>query len=87
MDTITRKTEPLSLRAATYSRYSSSQQRESSITDQQRNTHERAKSEGWQVVHDYADAAISGSDSSRPQYQAMIAAAKRQEFDICCSMT
>ena len=76
------KPQPQAPRAVTYCRYSSTQQRESSIVDQQRNTHARAKAEGWTVVHDFADAAISGSDSSRPQYQAMIAAARRHEFDI-----
>jgi site-specific DNA recombinase len=74
--------KPNALRVATYSRYSSTQQRETSIEDQQRNCHARARAEGWVVVRDFADAAISGSDSSRPQYQAMIAAAKRHEFDV-----
>lgn len=67
---------------ATYSRYSSDQQRESSITDQQRNCHERAAREGWKVVADFADAAISGSEDHRPQYDAMQAAAKRGEFGV-----
>ena len=56
------------LRAVTYARYSSKMQRESSIEDQQRNVHERARREGWSIVADYADRAISGSDSTRPQY-------------------
>ena len=73
---------PTAPRAATYARYSSAQQRDSSITDQQRNCHARAAREGWIIVRDFADAAISGSDNSRPQYLEMIAAAKRHEFDI-----
>ena len=70
------------LRAVTYARYSSKMQRESSIEDQQRNVHERARREGWSIVADYADRAISGSDSTRPQYLAMQAAARRGEFDV-----
>lgn len=70
------------IRAATYSRYSSDQQRASSIVDQQRNCHKRAEAEGWSVLAEFADAAISGSDNRRPQYLAMQQAAARKEFDI-----
>ncbi len=69
------------MRVATYARYSSDQQRESSIADQQRNCHARAAQEGWKVTRDFADAAISGSDRKRPQYQRMLAAGKAREFD------
>jgi site-specific DNA recombinase len=69
------------MKAATYSRYSSDQQRESSIDDQLRNTHERAKREGWRVVANFADRAVSDSDNNRPQYLAMLTAARRKEFD------
>src|SRR4051812_20169760 len=70
------------LRAVTYSRFSSDKQRTESLEDQQRNCHARAKSERWRVVHDYADAAISGSDRARPGYVAMQAAAARKEFEV-----
>jgi DNA invertase Pin-like site-specific DNA recombinase len=70
------------LRAATYSHYSSDRQRDASLEDQQRNCHARAEREGWTVVEDFADAAISGSDNQRPQYLAMQAAAERKEFDV-----
>ena len=40
------------LRVVTYSRYSSDNQRETSITDQQRICREHADSRGWQVIHD-----------------------------------
>jgi site-specific DNA recombinase len=68
--------------AATYSRFSSENQRMSSITDQQRNMHKRASAEGWHVVRDYADAAISGTSSRRPQYLEMVSAAERGEFQV-----
>src|SRR5258708_29753909 len=70
------------VRAATYSRYSSDQQRASSIIDQQRNCHRRAQAESWIVAAEYADEAISGSDNRRPQYLAMLQAAARKEFDV-----
>jgi site-specific DNA recombinase len=70
------------MKAATYSRYSSDQQRASSIIDQQRNCHRRAQAESWSVAAEYADEAISGSDNRRPQYLAMLRAAARKEFDV-----
>jgi hypothetical protein len=39
-------------------------------------------SEGWKIVREFSDAAMSGSDSSRPQYLAMLAAAAKREFDV-----
>jgi DNA invertase Pin-like site-specific DNA recombinase len=70
------------MNAAIYARYSSENQRAASIEDQARNCRRRAEAEGWGVVREFADAAMSGSDSNRPQYQAMIAAAMRREFDV-----
>lgn len=69
-------------RCATYCRYSSDGQRETSIDDQRRGCHKLAHEHQWDVVADFADSAISGADGSRPQYLAMIAAAKRHEFDV-----
>ena len=70
------------VRAVTYSRYSSDQQRASSIEDQRRNCARRAAAESWAITAQYADEAISGSDNRRPQYLAMLQAAARKEFDI-----
>jgi site-specific DNA recombinase len=70
------------MKAALYARYSSDLQRASSIDDQYRNCRRRATEEGWTVVATYADEAISGSDANRPQYQVMLTAAVRREFDI-----
>lgn len=47
-----------------------------------RNCRKRADAEGWQIVMTFADAAISGSDNSRPQYLAMLAAGASGEFDV-----
>lgn len=70
------------MKAATYCRYSSDLQRSTSIDDQLRNCRRRADAEGWVITETYADEAISGSDANRPQYQAMLAAAGRGEFDV-----
>ncbi|MDB6159509.1 MAG: pinR [Gammaproteobacteria bacterium] len=75
-------TSPKRLRAVAYARYSSEQQRAASIDDQLRNCRRRADDEGWEVIREYADRAITGADRSRPQYQEMLGAAKRSEFDI-----
>jgi hypothetical protein len=34
------------------------------------------------VIREYADRAITGADSSRPQYREMLSEADRREFDI-----
>lgn len=70
------------MRAAIYARYSSDNQRATSIEDQTRNCRHMAEREGWIIAASFADAAISGSDANRPQYQAMLEAAKRNQFDV-----
>jgi site-specific DNA recombinase len=70
------------IRAAFYARYSSEQQREASIDDQFRNLERRAEQEGWRVVARFADKALSGKRADRPEFQGMLAAATRKEFDV-----
>lgn len=70
------------MRTALYARFSSDLQRATSIEDQFRNCRKRADTEGWEIVATFADQAMSGSDASRPQYQAMLAAAARGEFKV-----
>src|SRR5882757_4731568 len=78
-----RETEEItSVRAVIYTRYSSSQQRESSTEDQARNCRKRIESEGWQLVQHFKDEAISGSTSTRPGYRNLLSAAERREFDV-----
>lgn len=48
-------------RAALYARYSTDQQRQTSIVDQLRDARDRAAREGWAVVATHADEGISGS--------------------------
>src|SRR5689334_20404705 len=69
-------------KAVLYARYSCDQQRQTSIDDQFRNCRQRVEAEGWKVTRTFADEAITGADSRRPQYMAMLAAAEEREFDV-----
>ena len=70
------------MRVAIYARYSSDNQREASIADQFRMCRLRAEKEGWTVVEEYSDHAISGSSLLRPGIQALISDATRGRFDL-----
>ena len=70
------------MRVALYARYSSDNQKDSSITDQFRNCETRATREGWTITARYDDKAISGSTSERPGYQQMLKDAQAKCFDI-----
>ena len=61
------------MRVALYARYSTDQQRPESIADQLRLCRARAEREGWTIVREYSDAAISGSSLlNRPGIQALL---------------
>ena len=70
------------LRAALYARYSTNKQSKESTADQFRKVRELALREGWTVVAEFADPEITGGTADRPEYQAMLAAARRHEFDV-----
>jgi site-specific DNA recombinase len=70
------------MKCATYARYSTEAQRASSIVDQRRNCAKRAQTEGWAIVAEFADEAISGSVNRRPQYTKMQEAAAAKKFDV-----
>ena len=65
------------LRCATYARYSSDQQRESSIVDQQRNIQRFADAKAWKILPEYvfSDEGRSGAGSDRPGLNRLLAAA------------
>jgi site-specific DNA recombinase len=67
---------------ATYARFSSAAQKESSLEDQERNCLRRADSEGWRTVAQFRDSALTGSDNLRPEYLKCLAAAARKEFEV-----
>lgn len=70
------------MRVATYCRFSSKKQRETSIEDQQRNCEQYAARQGWKIGVHYEDKAISGKDADRPGYLRMLADAKERAFDV-----
>src|SRR5262245_42910590 len=70
------------MRVAIYARYSSENQRETSIEDQYRVCEQYAERERWKIVRQYADKAISGATHKRPSYQQMLADAKAKQFDV-----
>jgi DNA invertase Pin-like site-specific DNA recombinase len=69
-------------RVALYARYSSDQQRDASIADQIRTCRIFANGQGWQVLQEYHDAAISGATLMRAGFQALMAAAMAREVDV-----
>ena len=73
-------------RVAIYARYSSDNQRDASIADQLRICREFAARQGWTVVQEFADHAISGSTLIlRPGVQALLRDALDRQFEIVLS--
>lgn len=70
------------MRAALYARYSTIGQREASIEDQFRECRDFAAKQGFVVVAEFHDAAMSGNESNRPGYQAMLTEARLKSFDV-----
>lgn len=68
------------LNAVIYARYSSHNQTEQSIDGQLRDCYAFAEREGLQVIGEYIDRAITGRTDERPDFQRMIADARKQEF-------
>ena len=70
------------MKVAVYARYSSENQREASIADQFRICRAYAEKQGWHIVEEYFDQAISGASLLRPGIQALITDALRGRLDI-----
>ena len=58
--------------AVCYYRYSSHAQNEASIEQQKERAKEYAEAHGFEIVKEYADAALSGTTDERPQYQLLL---------------
>lgn len=68
--------------AVIYARFSSHNQTEQSIEGQLRVCQEYAKREGYAVVGEYIDRAISGKTDDRPDFQRMISDSKKKAFQF-----
>lgn len=69
-------------KVALYARYSSENQKDSSIDQQLRMLMQRVEAEGWEVAGVYQDKALSGANMMRPGLQSMLSAAFDHQFDI-----
>ena len=71
-------------RAAIYARVSTQGQTVNNQLQELRNVAER---HGWEIVSEYKDSGISGAKGrdKRPQFDAMLKAANRREFDVIMS--
>jgi site-specific DNA recombinase len=67
---------------AIYARYSSDNQRDASISDQLRICREFAARQGWTVIQEFTDHAISGATLLRPGFQALMRDALSRRFDV-----
>jgi site-specific DNA recombinase len=70
------------IRCAIYARISTDMQREESIEDQFRECERLAKAQGFEVVARFQDIGISGGTTSRPGYQALLTAARADQFEV-----
>src|SRR5687768_2455105 len=70
------------MKVAIYSRYSSDNQRDASIADQLRICREFAARQGWTVVREFTDHAISGATLLRSGFQALVRDALNRRFDV-----
>lgn len=71
--------------AVIYARYSSSGQREESIEGQLRECHDFARRNGFSIVGEYVDKALTGRTDKRPDFQRMLRDSDRGVFQavIC----
>ena len=63
--------------AICYYRYSSDAQRDASIEQQRIAAHDYAKAQGYHIIKEYEDHAISGTRDDRPQFQLMLHEVKK----------
>lgn len=73
--------EPTEKRTVIYARYSCEKQTEQSIEGQLRVCHEFAERNGYIIVHEYIDRAVSGKTDKREQFQQMLKDSANNEFN------
>lgn len=69
-------------RAVIYARYSSAKQTEQSIEGQLRDCYKTAEEMGFDVVKEYIDRALTGTNDNRPQFRKMISDSAYGTFDV-----
>jgi site-specific DNA recombinase len=72
--------------AVIYARFSCSKQREASIEDQVRVCHEWCQRNGYAIVAEYSDHAMSGRTDERPDFQRMISNAGESDIVLVYMM-
>ena len=70
------------MKVAIYARYSSDNQRDASLADQLRVCREYAGRQGWTVLQEFTDHAISGATLLRSGFQALMRDALDRRFDV-----
>lgn len=70
------------IKAVSYARFSSDQQREESISAQLRAIQYYAEQKGYAIVRTYADKGKSGRSSERPEFLRMMDDARKGEFSV-----
>jgi len=70
------------MKVAIYARYSSENQRDASIADQLRVCREFATRQGWTVIEEFTDHAVSGATLLRAGFQALMRDALSRRFDV-----
>jgi len=70
------------LKVAIYARYSSDNQRDASIADQLRVCREFATRQGWTIVDEFTDHAVSGATLLRSGFQTLMRDALNGRFDL-----
>lgn len=68
------------IKAVIYARYSSHGQQEQSIDGQLRDCYAFAARQGYSIVSEYIDRALTGRNDDRPDFQRMLADAKKKQF-------
>ncbi len=70
------------MKVAIYARYSSDNQCAASIADQLRVCREFATRQGWTIINEFTDHALSGATLLRAGFQALMRNALNQRFDV-----
>ena len=68
------------INAVIYARYSSHSQTEQSIEGQLHDNHEWARRNGYKIIGEYIDRALTGTKDARPDFQRMIHDAEKRQF-------